>query len=693
MLNCKIKVNKSEGKVYLSNTGNESILFNKLLNIVGVSNFDKALEIYNVTQTQDFTKYNNSLIKQYRLDNSVVKTPLQTKGGFSEVVSPNGDVKIVYKEKGSSVDLELIESYTKGQGLARKFLQDFIYSFPNKDIELIISPRDKGTTFQGLATFYQSLGFDFKPNSSHEMIRYYNKGRLYPEGYDANAEPSVKHLMNFVNQQGSSKTTKKEVIQFMQASDITNSNELLDRLSMAEIEGIFIFSKSSLKKTGLFSDSDILSIARGKKKQEQITELLKYLRQNTTPIEVQPLNKEKVSSEFKKAEQKESEVVVNTILGDNVVPKKKRKTNVSTLNTISGDYNQDLSENISYVRRVSEEDWDSFQGQLQTLLKSIENNVKANGINLEGLTQSFPELTRQQVLDVLEATEAVLEGNLNVFEFDSILNQYLGNDIKTQDVNLGEDQVIVESELTEEEMFINFSLLKVQGNIYRNVNNQSLVELLNTNSLKTARPIEEIEQEVNKYFNRTFNDIETAKKVYLLKSNLNIFDEYIQPTNLNVEDVADWSIREESDLFTVNEKGVSFTYEDRALEAIEALPEYLKTEELNIEDGLIVKDILSLSNNLNLIEEFSGFKTKKGNSYIIKNESRNFLKLDGQLYELSETFGDVSVYEIAGEQKTKSGVETIDLSTIIGTTTNTNTNEILTEKELNKINEEHFNCQ
>lgn len=731
-MDCRIRVDKNQGKVYLQPTGKESILFNKILNIVDVSNFDRALEIYNVTQTEGFRKYNNSLVKQYRLDRSVVKTPLSVKGGFNEVISQDGSVRIVYKEGQRKVDLELIESSNRGGGLARNFLQDFIYSFPNKDIELIVSPRDVTTSFQGLATFYQSLGFEFKQNSSEEMVRFYNKGRLYPEGYDINAEPSVKHLMNFINLQGASTTTKKEVVSFLQSADISSSNDLLRQLSLAEKEGIFIFNKKSLENTKLFSTFEVKQILKSPAKQKSIVELLKYLRQAKEEIIVEPINKqntEKVSAQGKiEVEEKETETTENLLI-DNKVEPKKRRTNVKTVKTIEGNYNIELSENIAYVRRVPQESWDRLQTQIKTLLSSIESSASINGINLKGLTSNFNNLNRNQVLDILEATESVLEGTMNVYEFDSVLNTYLGDNFTTKDYILGEGEVLLDSELTEEEIFTNLNLVKVGKGVYKNVQDKSLLELLNINSIKNSKTIEEIEREVNKNYDRNIEDVETAKRIYLTKSNLDILDE---TNNLDTnkvstysetvpetfeQDFSDWLIENDNLLFTVDERGITFTDSTRVNEALESLPEYLKTDlieysktsknltidfvdSVNLELGMLNYDRAKVMANPNLIKEFEGIKVQVGNTVVVNNYTDNFLKSEGKIYELNEEIGNVyfftelptiSVIDI-NILKPETELEIIDYSTMISNSTGVSLENVLTQKELNTINNQHFNC-
>lgn len=732
-MDCVIKVDKAQGKVFLAPSGKESILFNKLLNILDVSNFDKALNIYNVTQTQDFKNYNLALIKQYRADRSVVKTPIPTQGGFSEVFNKEGNVRIVYKETPSSVQIELIESFERGKGLSRKFLQDFIYSFPNKDIELVVSPRDKTTSFQNLATFYQSVGFEFKKGSSFEMVRYFNKGRLYPEGYDINAEPSVQHLMNYINQQGTPSTSKQDVIKFMQSSNITSSDDLLRQLSRAEQEGIFIFNKKNLENTELFSKFEISKILKSRAQQTALVDMLKYLRQNTEEITIDPISTENTEQFLPEGKvevlNKSTDTDVKIITNNILISKKKRPSNVKTIATLEDTFNPQLAEDIAFIRRVSENDWLTLQQQIKILLTSVEESARGNGINLKGLSNSYNDLSRNQILNILNSVEDLLEGNLAVEEFDSILNQYLGDNVETQDVILKDDEVLIDEDVDEEGAFISLGLLKIGKNIYKRVKPQALIDLLNTNSIKTGRSIEEIEQEVNKYYDRDFLDVETAKRVYLLKSNLGVFDVVDNPFTDKVETVlsevpenfvqefAEWLIDNDNYLFKVDNNGISFTDITRANEAMQSLPQYLKNdltnyskisesitvpsliEEVVVNRGLLNYDRAKVLANPRLLPEYQGLKTETDFGLAVTDYNENFLKNEGKIYELNEEIGNVSLYSELPRvgldinlRKPEGTTAVIDYTRLESSSTLPVIQNILTEQELNTINEEHYKC-
>ena len=92
-----------------------------------------------------------------------------------------GPSRIIFKPSRNSntIDLELIETPTemRGAGHAKEILSGFLNVIDNYGytVELVLSPRDKGTSFEKLGNFYQNFGFNFSQEggfeSDFEMIR------------------------------------------------------------------------------------------------------------------------------------------------------------------------------------------------------------------------------------------------------------------------------------------------------------------------------------------------------------------------------------------------------------------------------------------------------------------------------------------------------------------------------------------
>lgn len=721
-MTCKFISKKQEGKVYLNPSLKESVLFNNLINIVGVDNFDKAVELYSVVHTDGFKQYNLALIKQYRDLKNVTKNAITTTAGFSEVFSEDGSVRIVFKENSKNVELELIESSNRGNGLARKFLQDFVYSYPNKDITLIVAPRDESTSFQGLGSFYQSLGFDYKSGSNFEMVRFFNKGRLYPEGYDINGEPSVTHLMNYINNLGETSTTKKEVIEFMLSSEITNTDELLSRLSLAERDGIFIFDKISLQKTKLFSKFEITQILKSISHQKAVTDLLKYLRQKDF-IEVdiaEVKNNDAVTKtgKIEKTIRSEETEIKNT----NLTPKKKRGTNVATGVTIDRGFNTRLAEAISYVKMVRPEDWITLQTQVKTLLEETENQALENGINIKGLRDSYGFLTQEQVLSVLNAVEDVLEGNLSSSDFDVVIDNYLGTETDFSDIKVDEQDIILDNDISELEAYEMHSLIKIGKGVYRKIAKQDYLDLLKLNSVKTLRSIEQVEQDVNKNYNKSL-PTEIGKNIYLLRSNLNLPVMYEIDNSSKVSAFRDnieadfievfskWLIENQNRNFKVTEEGIYFTNENLSLEAMQSLPKYLQ-EELNnyaitsptittpeslqkpfLETGNIASRREQVMLNPRLVPQFQGLYTEvQDGSIVVTDNTTNFININTNLFELNSVVGNVSFYTPLNGTKNEASNFVLDYTYLKSIGTSTIDSNILSQNKLDEINKNHYNC-
>src|SRR5690606_35620351 len=231
---CKLYLSE-KGRVILPN-GNESILFNSLYDILG--NYEKSLDIYEVVDTPDFKDYSSGYIAQNRADRSVVKraTPSSIEGMW-EVYNTDSTVKILYSETESSVVLDTIESKDLGKGKAREFLKEFLDSFPSKDIETTIEPKSSGTTYQGLASLFESMGFEYNNDSDVEMVRTKNKDDFYPDNFDQNGEPSVEVLSKYIIANSDNKASKREVLDFMKAKGIYNTDDALTALKRLYVDG------------------------------------------------------------------------------------------------------------------------------------------------------------------------------------------------------------------------------------------------------------------------------------------------------------------------------------------------------------------------------------------------------------------------------------------------------------------------
>lgn len=726
-MSCKLKL-KDKGVVILPN-GKESLLFNSIYNIV--EDYQQALDIYQVVDTKEFKDFNKGHIAQYRADKSVLKNAVESRvRGFSEVHNSNQTVRIVYKEGNNNVDLELIESKELGKGHARKFLQDFIYSFPNKDISLIISPRDRGTTFQGLASFYESMGFEYKRGSDVEMIRFKNKGRLYPEGYDENAEPSVGTLMSFIRNNTANKATKKEVIDFLTSKGIQNTDRLLENLLQMSNQGILIFSKDKMKKATIFDDFEIYKIQKDPSKQNGLQEVFNYL---LTEEYVEVGTSEKVASgevlNSGVVEKKGVKADTNkSVLVDGVIQDKlQQSSNVKTSETLTDEANPELSSDIAFLRNISEDVWADSIEEVTTLLESVEEEALQNGVNIKGLSTKAEELGREGVLNILEQIEYAIE-TLDSSQLQTTIDTTIGDTVESTNISLKDGEIFLETSLSEESLFENEGLLKVDDNIYIKVPDVSLEELLSSVSDKTGMPISIVAESATK----ETDGYETSQKIYLHKvargvneKVVNVKVDKITSQDVSnyyrddfIKDFGDWLNENDNTDFTVNEKGISFSNPYQRRESYERLPNYLKESlqeyskvsetfdldfifnRVNADFGDIYVDRARVMANKNALKEFAGEYNIFQEYIVTKNSVDNFIKVNNTVFELVSEDGNIGYYKRVEEQEQMANSvlkpeATNDILSINHSKTEAKEIEDIqniTEKELLTIEKQNFDC-
>lgn len=733
-MSCKIYL-KEKAKVILPN-GNESILFDKLFNITG--NYQKALDIYEVVETPAFKEFNKGYIAQYRADRSVVNraTPSSVQG-FSEVFNSDNTVKIIYAESPTTVTLELLESKDLGKGKAREFLQEFIYSFPNKDIELVISPRDRGTTYQGLANFYESMGFQYKEYSDIEMVRYRNRGRLYPEGYDANFEPPVRVLANYITESSANKASKNEVLDFMRAKGITNTDMLIDTLAPLYKNGLPIFTKENLSKISILDSYDIHRLQKEESAQRELEGILNYLRDaeymevSETPVEpsgtmIGTLTPSVVD------EVVDSEVSV--VVDGEVIPAKGNNLNVDMSVTINDNLNPTLAEDIAFLRNISENNWYDNTDSVVTILKSIEESAKENGINLTGLSETATEVSRETILDLLNTVEQAIETG-DATNLQTLVDTLIGQDYKQAPFELNDGEVYLKFPINEQAAFEDLSLIKITDNLYKRVAKVSTPELLANISQKTEQPLSVVEQAAKLNIDTAIENAELAEQIYLQKVANGINPFTLEPNVDNISsvgvseyyrerfelDFAQWLIDNNREDFTVDTNGIKYTNPYNQVEAYNRLPKYLRdalleytkvsksievpfvTQGQVVENGDIFVDRARVVANTSYLKPYTGDYTVQGDFLVVRNAVDNFLKIRNQVYELTSESGNIGFYrQVAATSgkyvdnvviKPEATNAVLGLNVLKDIARPLEIAENLTQEELATINEQHFECQ
>src|SRR5690606_14611940 len=400
-------------------------------------------------------------------------------------------VKILYSETESSVVLDTIESKDLGKGKAREFLKEFLDSFPSKDIETTIEPKSSGTTYQGLASLFESMGFEYKNDSDVEMVRTKNKDDFYPDNFDQNGEPSVEVLSKYIIANSDNKASKREVLDFMKAKGIYNTDDALTALKRLYVDGIPVFTSENRRKVGIFDGYDIHNIQKSETSEREIEGIFNYL------VSSDYMEVSDDSVEFSGDMIAGSVVGVvptiidpetSTIIDGNVVPTRGGVVNVDMSVTINDELNQTLSEDIAFLRQISEDTWDNNLEYVGEILGSIEESAKINGVSLVGLRELSLQESRDTILDLLDELETAITTGITT-KLQSSVDSILGLDYQQAPFELNEGEFYFKFPVNDEYAFNELSLIKISDNLYRKVYKMSTPEILATISAKTGVPV------------------------------------------------------------------------------------------------------------------------------------------------------------------------------------------------------------
>jgi hypothetical protein len=725
------------------------------------------------------------------------------------------EVNPITEKPTGKIEMELVETPEefRGQGRAREAFNTALKYTDSigKSTVLTISSRDKSTTNAGLEKFYTSLGY--KKTSDFEMQRPARK--LAPNGYDENGEPSIKDLMQFKNNSTESLSLEDQVVarNAAMALGVNSSSELLEKLESAITKsGIISFNLVSLQRGGVFNKYEATKIMNSLDLQRSIKEAYLKLK-NTEPFELEynknfitptgtSLNifgKQEVANPFIVEAELARDIagISEEEISDNLLPdlgnkytkdsnfkssvdniaKNHRLVNVKVVkdgalvdkaedientiaNTLIDDENPELSEDIRYINEeFSEEVWDENPNLVVKILASIKKKAMTNGIDLRDITTKVLSHSREDILKFLDSMENLLETGPteeNIVAYSTLYKELF--DLSTEEAVVIETDnkfdTVVESDMSEYQLFNNFGLVKKQDNIYRQTEEQSLEELydamleypemlpeevVNIEDLKSF-----VEKEVTNLEIPDYEiDPDKLAKMYLYKkffgfplvvtpikvSTDSLSSVISSPEYLITEFVKDfnrWILETDNKYFKVTEKGIELVEKDPLSkeEAIMSVPiEFEKdltdydaiSKNLNLgmtSEELVFEDYDSqtsqrefFANNPESAKKVSGdYLYLEDGVLAVKNETDTFVRTTQGVFEMIYEAGNVKFYnklpsvdpnfKLTGIEKPLSDVNFNKYQYL------ENTPEVFkksknyySKEELKQIDDEYFNCQ
>lgn len=714
-----------------------------------------------------------------------------------------------------NIEIELVETpeELRGQGRAREALNTVLKYTDSigKNTVLTVSTRDKNTTNKGLEKFYTSLGYN--KTSDFEMKRPARK--LSPKGYDENGEPSVQQLMDYKNSSSEPLSLEDQIISrnTALALGVTSSEELIGKLEKAIVKsGVIVFDSVSLQRGGVFNKYEATKIMNSLSLQKSIRQAYLQLK-NTEPFvleydknfvaitgsEINIFGKQPVSNPFITEAELAKDIagiaetdVLESLppeIGNRYSKEAKFKTAVNNMaknnkltsikvvregqlvdkvedientlaNTLIDTENPNLAENIRYIKEdISEEVWDENLNLIVKVMASIKKNAIANGIDLRDVTTKVLSTSREDILSLLDTMENLFQEGMNentVIEFSDTYKSVF--DIDTVETDLiqtdSEFDTIIESNLSEYQLFDNFGVVKKQGDIYRQTEEQSLEDLYDS-TLEYPELIPEgvsTVDDLKSFVEKEITNLEIADyevdpdklaKIYLYKKNFGfpikatpvkvsisgLNKVTSDPAYLVVEFVKEfnkWILETKNEYFKVTSKGIELVENDPLSkeEAILTVPEEFKKDlseydaisknlNLGIEsEELVFEDYDSqtqqrefFANNPESAKKLSGeYLYIEEGVLATKNETDTFIRTPQGVFEMIYEAGNVKFYnklpstdanfKLVGLEKPLSDINFNKYQYL------ENTPEVFkvaknyySKQELNQIDRDYFSCQ
>lgn len=713
------------------------------------------------------------------------------------------------------VEMELVETpeELRGQGRAREAFNTALKYTDSigKSTVLTISSRDKSTTNAGLSKFYTSLGYT--KTSDFEMQR--PARVLGPKNYDENGEPSVKDLMEYKDSSKDSLSLEHQIIarNTAIALGVNTSTELVSKLESAITKsGVISFNLVSLQRGGVFNKYEATKIMNSKDLQISIKDAFLKLK-NTESFELEYdknfiaisgtginiFGKQEVENPFivetelakdiagipeedivdnllpnlgtKYTSDSKFRDTVNSIASNNILTTVKvikdgllEEKTVDVENTIANTLidieNNKLAENIRFINEdISEETWNENPNLIVKVLESIKKQAIDSGIDLRDISTRSLSNSREDVLYTLDTVENLLENGVtdqSIKEFSVVYKNFFELDnVETQVINTdSEFDTIVESDMSEYQLFKNFGLVKKQADIYRQTEEQSLDELYETmleypemlpgdvtniDELKSFVEKDITNLEISDYeidpdnlakmylYKKFFGFTLSARPVKVSTEGLNRVT--ADPEYLVVEFVKEfnkWILETENKYFSVTNKGIELVEKDplSKAEAILTVPEeFIKdlseydaiSKNLNLgitSDELVFEDYDSQSqqreffaNNPESAKKISGdYLYIEDGVLAVKNETETFIRTPQGVFEMIYEAGNVKFYNklpsIDGNFKLVSLDKPLSDVNFNKYQYLENTPDVFkvaknyyTKQELEQIDREYFNCQ
>ncbi len=531
--------------------------------------------------------------------------------------------------------------------------------------------------------------------------------------FDNNKEPRTEVVFEYANsnEQALSKENIIEAKDTAIAFGVKTAAELDFILQQAFVkEGLIVFDKIKMSKAG-FTEYEVSKILSTKGIRENIKKYLPMLKntdfelgeypaeREVIPNEIGLFGKQKIQNPYETEKNKLQQQQVKTIVDGEIVDKtesiKQILPKTTQLQPISAKTISFISAILNSKQNISERN----QKALITIVKELKEEVIINGIDLKDIESRTANIVKLQ--DFVEALQTYIIDN-SIFDFftdiyDEFfeLNKGIEQGIKRE---LTDNDVVLDTELSEYELFRDFSLIRRDKNIYTKVNDKPLEELReNYKQVFSHFNNEEIQSKVPSLEVEDFQaDADIMEKMYMWKSYLGSSIKTI--SNAKVESISNEDFRE----------ALSNPYKKVTVNGVELIDDnpitrdnaslFEKTKEIEA-DNLVFDDNLEKRKQA-LQDKNSIAKIKTDYQYIesdilaTKNNEESFVRTPNGVFERIFENGNVSFFsKVTSENKNYSNINFSNYNYLETEGNEIEAKKYYTKAEIEKINSKYFNCK
>ena len=471
-------------------------------------------------------------------------------------------------------------------------------------------------------------------------------------------------------------------------SGFSNQDEMFFTLKKAFINdnGLVVFDRTKMKKAG-YNEYEIISVLTRPELQNSIRENI-FKVQNTPfslDLEQENLVKTDEITSFGKQKTiiKTEQEGTNEIVNGEIVPKKS-----DTLQTLKRTYplestpiSNKLSKMFTAINTLTENVAQRNIEELKTVAKGIQKEVVKYGVDLRGIENKVLPLKRFKEF-MLALESYIVNPNDSFSDIYDNLFEIADNEPKNQN----ENEIKLDTELSEYELFKDFNLIRKQGDIYTRIAPESLEDLYN-------------------YFFRQQNEIKTKEEVQIKTAELEVTDEdidgdileamYMWKKFLNYPvktisnfkpDFVDLKEAVENPYLKASSRGVVITSNDpitRAKKEIYDKEKITKEERTLILEGLYKP--AKIKTEYSIVED---------GILVTKNNPEQFISTNTAVYEKAFQEGNVSFYEeVLEKDKTFPEIQFSKYINELSVVSDSYIEkETLSKEELEKINKNNFDC-